>query len=60
MIMVVIRAPIRRLAMTTAADMTPVSLRLPRQEGAEAGVLQAELQWLCIAVSPSLCIEKLG
>jgi hypothetical protein len=44
MIIVMIRAPIRRLAVTTAPEMTPVSLRLQHQEGVEAGVLQVELQ----------------
>jgi hypothetical protein len=42
MIIVVIRPSIRRLATTTAVEVTPVSLRLPRQEGAEASVLQEE------------------
>jgi hypothetical protein len=60
MIIVMIRAPIRRLATTTAVEMTPMSLRLPRQEGAEAAVLQGELQWFCITVPLSLCAEKLG
>jgi hypothetical protein len=45
---------------TTAVKMTPVSLRLPCQEGAEAVVLQGKLQWLCIVVPPPLCAEKLG
>jgi hypothetical protein len=39
-IIVMIRTPIRRLAVTAATEMTSVSLRLPRQEGGEAGVLQ--------------------
>jgi hypothetical protein len=39
MIIVMIRAPIRRLAVTTAVEVTPTSLRLPHQEGAEAVVL---------------------
>jgi hypothetical protein len=43
MIIVMIRTPIRRLAVTTATEMTSVSLRLPCQEGGEAGVLQGEL-----------------
>jgi hypothetical protein len=60
MIIVMIRALIRRLAVTAVAEVTPTSLRLPRQEGAEAGVLQGELQWFYIAVPPSLCAEKLG
>jgi hypothetical protein len=38
-----IMAPIKRLAVTTAAEVTPASLRLSRKEGAEAGVLQGEL-----------------
>jgi hypothetical protein len=42
-IIVMIRTLIRRLAVTTATEMTSVSLRLPRQEGGEAGVLQGEL-----------------
>jgi hypothetical protein len=41
---VMIRAPIRRLAATTATEMTSASLRLSCQEGAEAGVLQGGLQ----------------
>jgi hypothetical protein len=45
---------------TMAAEMTRTSLRLLRQEGAEADVLQGELQWLCITAPPSLCAEKLG
>jgi hypothetical protein len=40
MIIVMIRPPIRRLAVTTTVEVTPVSLRLARQEGAKAGVLQ--------------------
>jgi hypothetical protein len=60
MIIVVIRPSIRRLAMTTAVEVTPVSLRLPRQEGAEASVLQEEFQWFCIAIPPSLYAEMLG
>jgi hypothetical protein len=44
MIIVMIRPLIRRLEATTTAEVTPTSLRLPRQEGAEAGVLQGELQ----------------
>jgi hypothetical protein len=59
-IIVMIRAPIRRLVATMILEMMPASLRLPRQEGAETGVLQGELQWFCIAVSPSLCAVKLG
>jgi hypothetical protein len=43
-IIVMINAPIKRLAVTTAVEMTPVSLRLPRQEGAEADMLQGDLQ----------------
>jgi hypothetical protein len=39
MIIVMIRAPIRRLAATTTVEVTPTSLRLQHQEGAEAGVL---------------------
>jgi hypothetical protein len=60
MIIVMISAPIRRLATTMAGEVMPASLRLPRQEGAVVGVLQGELQWFCIAVPPSLCVEKLG
>jgi hypothetical protein len=60
MIIVMIRALIRRLTATPAADVTPASLRLPHQEGAEAGVLQEELQWFYIAVPSFLCAEKLG
>jgi hypothetical protein len=44
MIIDIIKSPIKRLAVTTTVEMTSVSLRLPRQEGAEAGVLQGELQ----------------
>jgi hypothetical protein len=44
MIIVMIRAPIRRLAETTTAEMMLASLRLSCQEGAEAGMLQGELQ----------------
>jgi hypothetical protein len=44
MIMVMIRPPIRKLTTTTAAEVTLVSLRLSRQEGAEADMLQGELQ----------------
>jgi hypothetical protein len=55
-----IRPLIRRLVVTTAVEVTPVSLRLSRQEGAEAGVLQGELQWFCIAILSSLCAERLG
>jgi hypothetical protein len=55
-----IRASIRRLTVTMAAEMTPMSLRLLCQEGVEAVVLQGELQWFCIAVLPSLCVKKLG
>jgi hypothetical protein len=54
-----ISALIRRLVATMAAEMTSASLRLSRQEGAEVGVLQGELQWFCIAVPP-LCAMKLG
>jgi hypothetical protein len=54
-----IRPPIRRLAVTTAAGVTPVSLRLLHQEDDEVGVLQGELQWFCIAIISSLCAEKL-
>jgi hypothetical protein len=43
-----------------AVEVTPANLRLPRQEGVEAGVLQGELQWFCSAIAPSLCAEKLG
>jgi hypothetical protein len=43
MIIVMIRPSIRRLVATMAVEVTPVSLRLPRQEGAEAGVLKEEL-----------------
>jgi hypothetical protein len=39
MIIVMIRPPIRRLTVTTVVELTPPSLRLPRQEGAEVGVL---------------------
>jgi hypothetical protein len=59
-IIVMISPPIRRLAVTTTAKVMPMSLRLPRQEGVEADVLQGELQWFCIIVPPSLCGEKLG
>jgi hypothetical protein len=44
MIMVMIRPPIRKLTTTTAVEVTLVSLRLSRQEGAEADMLQGELQ----------------
>jgi hypothetical protein len=44
MIIVMSRPSIRRLVVTTAVEVTPVSLRLPRQEDAETGVLQGELQ----------------
>jgi hypothetical protein len=54
MIIVMIRAPIRRLVMTTTAEMTPMSLRLPCKECVEADVLQGELKWFCIVVPPSL------
>jgi hypothetical protein len=60
MIIVMIRPPIRRPVVTTTAEVTPMSLRLPRQEDVEAGVLQEELQWFCIAIISSLCVEKLG
>jgi hypothetical protein len=53
-------ALIRRLKVTTTAEVMSVSLRLPRQERAEAGMLQGEPQWFCIAIPPSLCAEKLG
>jgi hypothetical protein len=59
-IIVMIRPLIRRLAVTTAAEVTPANLMLPCQEDAEAGVLQGELQWFCIAILSSLCAEKLG
>jgi hypothetical protein len=59
MIIVMIRPSIRRLAAIMVVEVTPASLRLPRQEGAEAGVLKEELQWFCIAIPPSLCAEKL-
>jgi hypothetical protein len=59
-IIVMIRPPIRRLAVTTAVEVKLASLRLPRQEDAEAVVLQGELQWFCIAILLSLCAEKLG
>jgi hypothetical protein len=59
MTIVMIRPPIRRLAATTKAEVTLVSLRLLRQEGAEAGMLQGEPQWFCVAIPP-LCVEKLG
>jgi hypothetical protein len=58
-IIVIIRPPIRRLAVTTVAVVMPASLRLLHQEGAEAGVLQGELQWFYIAIPLSLCVEKL-
>jgi hypothetical protein len=45
---------------TTAAEVTSTSLRLPHQEDAEAGVLQGELKWFYIAILSSLCVEKLG
>jgi hypothetical protein len=38
-IIVIIRAPIKRLAATTAVEVTPVSLRLSCQEGVETGML---------------------
>jgi hypothetical protein len=60
LIIVMIRPSVRRLAVTTAAEVKPVNLRLLRQEGAEADVLQGELQWFCIAILSSLCAEKLG
>jgi hypothetical protein len=60
MIIVMIRPPIKRLKVTTAVEVMPASLRLPSQEGAEAGVLQGELQWFCIAIPSSLCAKKLG
>jgi hypothetical protein len=60
MVIVMIRSPIRRLVTTTTVEMTPMSLRLLRQEGAEAGVLQGELQWFCITIHLSLYTEKLG
>jgi hypothetical protein len=44
MIIVMIRPSVRRLAVKTAVEVTPVFLRLSRQEGPEAGVLQGELQ----------------
>jgi hypothetical protein len=44
MIIVMIVALIRRLAATTVAEMTPMSLRPPHQKGTEAGVLHGELQ----------------
>jgi hypothetical protein len=40
--------------MTTTAEMTPTSLRLPCKECVEADVLQGELKWFCIVVPPSL------
>jgi hypothetical protein len=55
-----IRSPIKRLVATAATEAMSASLRLPRQEGAKACVLQGELQWFCIVVPPSLCAEKLG
>jgi hypothetical protein len=58
-IIVMIRAPIRWLAVMTAAVVMPVSLRLSRQE-AEASVLQRELQWFRIVVPPFVCAKKLG
>jgi hypothetical protein len=60
MIIVMIRAPIRRLVATTTVEVTSTSLRLLRQEGAKAVMLQGEFQWLCIAIPHSLCAEKLG
>jgi hypothetical protein len=60
MIIVMIRAPIRRLVATAATEAMSASLRLLCQEVAKAGVLQGELQWFCIVVPPSLCAEKLG
>jgi hypothetical protein len=60
MIIVMIRPPIRRLAVTTAAEVTSASLRLRRQEDAEAGMLQGVLKWFCIAIHSSLCVEKLS
>jgi hypothetical protein len=39
MIIVMIRAPIRRLVATATAEVMPMSLRLPHQEGVEAVVL---------------------
>jgi hypothetical protein len=59
MIIVMIRPPIRRLAVTTVAEVTPASLRLQCQEDAEADVLQGELQWFCIAILSFICAEKL-
>jgi hypothetical protein len=44
MIIVMIMVLIRRMAVTTVAEVMPASLSLPCQEGAEAGVLQGELQ----------------
>jgi hypothetical protein len=41
---VMIMPLIIRLAATTTVEVMPASLRLPRQEGAEADVLQGELQ----------------
>jgi hypothetical protein len=55
-----IRALIRRLAATMVVEMTSTSLRLPRQDGVEADVLQGELQMFHVAVPPSLCVEMLG
>jgi hypothetical protein len=58
MIIVMIGPPIKRLAMTTATEVTPTSLKLLRKEDAEASVLQGELQWFCIAILFfSLCRE---
>jgi hypothetical protein len=56
---VMIKPPIRRLPVTTAPEVTPASLRLLRQEDAEADVLQGELQWFCIAILSFICAEKL-
>jgi hypothetical protein len=43
MIIVMIRPSIRWLAVTMAVEVMMASLRLPRQEDVEAGVLQGEL-----------------
>jgi hypothetical protein len=58
-IIVMIRALIKWLAVMTVAVVMPVSLRRPRQE-AEASVLQGELQWFRIVVPPFVCAKKLG
>jgi hypothetical protein len=43
-IIVMMRGSIKRPTVRTVAEMTPMSLRLPRQQGAESGMLQGLLQ----------------